>query len=100
MAHWHAVPLEELGADGRAVVEVAGREIALFRIGDRVHAFDDACPHAGNPLSEGEVAGSTLTCVYHLWKFDLETGACLSGDEPARRYETEVRDEAVWIDVR
>jgi nitrite reductase/ring-hydroxylating ferredoxin subunit len=73
--------------------------VALFRVGESVHAFDNACPHEGNPLVEGDLAGETLTCAYHLWRFDLETGACLHGDRPARRYETEIRGEEIWIDL-
>jgi nitrite reductase/ring-hydroxylating ferredoxin subunit len=48
---------------------------------------------------DGEVAGRALTCVYHGWRFDLETGACLFGDAPARTYPVDVRDGEAWIDV-
>jgi nitrite reductase/ring-hydroxylating ferredoxin subunit len=88
----------EAGAD-RAVVDVEGREIAIFRDGDRAWAVDAACPHAGNPLVEGDVLGTTLVCAFHGWRFDLETGACLLGEEPVRRYPAEVRDGGVWIDL-
>jgi nitrite reductase/ring-hydroxylating ferredoxin subunit len=90
---WHRVEL----AGERAVVAVDGREIAVFRAGGRVHAFANACPHEGNPLVEGDVLGETLTCAYHGWRFDLETGACLFGEEPAQRYPAEERDGAIWI---
>jgi nitrite reductase/ring-hydroxylating ferredoxin subunit len=86
------------GAD-RAVVEIDGRTIAVFRDGDRVWAVDAACPHEGNPLVMGEVLGATLTCAFHGWRFDLETGACLHGEEPVRRYPAELRDGEVWIDL-
>jgi nitrite reductase/ring-hydroxylating ferredoxin subunit len=83
------VPLELLSGD-RVVVAAGGREIVVLRVGDEVHAFDNACPHQGNPLVEGELLGDVLECAYHGWRFDLATGACLAGDEPARRYDAEL----------
>lgn len=98
MAHWHSVPVQALES-GRAVVDVDDREVALFLVDGRVHAFENACPHEGNPLIEGEVLGSVLACAFHGWRFDLETGACLAGDQAAKRYRAELRDEAIWIAV-
>ena len=91
------IPLSSLGADGRAVVEVAGTEIAIFVVDGAAHAFANACPHEGNPLHEGEILDDTLTCAYHGWKFDLGTGACLFGDEPARVYRAEVQNGEVVV---
>jgi nitrite reductase/ring-hydroxylating ferredoxin subunit len=99
VVRWHRVPLSTLETAGRAVVVAGGREIVLFRVDGDVHALENACPHAGNPLVEGEIVGGTLTCAYHLWRFDLETGACLAGEEAARRYATVVREGEVWIDL-
>jgi nitrite reductase/ring-hydroxylating ferredoxin subunit len=95
---WHRVSAAALVGD-RALVEIGGRTVVLFRVDGTVHAFDNACPHEGNPLVEGEIVGPMLTCVYHGWRFDLETGACLLGEGAARRYPTEVRDGAVWVDL-
>src|SRR5919202_6526566 len=90
---WHSV---EIRGD-RAVVTVAGHDVAVFRDGERVWAVDAACPHAGNPLVEGDLLGTTLVCAFHGWRFDLETGACLLGDEAVRRYEAEIRGDELWI---
>ncbi len=80
----------------RTVTEIGGREILVLRTDRGVYALDARCPHAGNPLSEAELLGDTLVCAFHGWRFDLETGACLLGDEPVRRYAAElVGDEAV-----
>ena len=94
---WVRVPLAALDADGRAVVEENGHEIAVFLVEGKAHALANTCPHEGNPLVEGDLLGPTLTCAYHSWRFDLETGACLFGDEPARVYPAEVRDGEIWI---
>jgi nitrite reductase/ring-hydroxylating ferredoxin subunit len=94
---WLRVPIAELDAEGRTVVESDDGEIAVFLADGQAYAVANTCPHEGNPLVEGELLGLTLTCAYHLWKFDLETGACLFGDEPVRRYPAEVRNEEIWI---
>jgi nitrite reductase/ring-hydroxylating ferredoxin subunit len=93
------IPLSTLDSDGRAVIEVNGRDIAVFVVDGAVYALDNRCPHEGNPLVEGEMLGPTLTCAYHGWRFDLETGACLHGDEPLRRYPGEIRDGEIVISV-
>jgi nitrite reductase/ring-hydroxylating ferredoxin subunit len=90
---WHRVELE----GDRALVTVDGEEIVVFRSKGRVHALASRCPHQGNPLVEGELLGDMLVCAYHGWRFDLETGACLFGDEPVRRYPVEVRGGEIWV---
>ena len=55
------------------------RALVLFRNGETVRALDDCCPHAGAPLSEGTVEGKTVTCSWHGWTFDCETGESLDG---------------------
>jgi UDP-MurNAc hydroxylase len=40
------------------------------------------CPHRGADLAVfGEVDGCILTCTLHGWKFDLDTGRCLTADD-------------------
>jgi nitrite reductase/ring-hydroxylating ferredoxin subunit len=99
VAAYVRIPLSTLDSDGRAVVEVNGRDIAVFVVDGAVYALDNRCPHEGNPLVEGEMLGPTLTCAYHGWRFDLETGACLHGDEPLRCYPGEIRDGEIVISV-
>ena len=61
--------LADLPEDGTLAVDLDGRPVVLVRRGDAVHALDDACPHAGAPLSEGVVDGEALTCTWHGWGF-------------------------------
>ena len=91
------IPLSSLDRDGRAVVELGGTEIAIFVVDGEAHAFANACPHEGNPLHEGEIRGDTLTCAYHGWRFDLGTGACLFGEEPARVYRAQIEGQEVVV---
>ncbi len=95
----HRLPLSAVGPDGRAVVTLGDREVAVFLVDGAVHAFANACPHEGNPLALGEIAGPTLTCAFHGWRFDLDTGACLIGEAAATRYPAELRGEEILIEV-
>jgi len=81
-----SVSLERL-ARGPVVVETpGGDQIAVFAVDGEVFAVDNRCPHEGNPLVQGDVLGRTLVCAFHGWRFDLETGSCLAGLRPVRRY--------------
>jgi len=54
----------------------------VFRTGaDAVFALVDRCPHRGGPLSEGIVAGDTVTCPLHNWVIGLADGVALAPDE-------------------
>lgn len=48
------------------------------------YTFERYCPHRKADLSIfGEINGQVLTCTLHGWKFDLETGKCLTADDKA-----------------
>ena len=81
-------------------VRIAGRQIALFDNGKTVFACNNLCPHEGYPLSEGSLSGRCiLTCNWHNWKFDLESGANLLGGDCLTTYPVELRDDEIWIDL-
>jgi nitrite reductase (NADH) small subunit len=91
------IPLRE----GRAV-NVAGREIALFNLGDRFLAVDARCPHNGGPLAEGIVTGTSVVCPLHAWKINLETGSVTKPDaNPAcvGTYATRIDSGVILIEL-
>jgi NAD(P)H-dependent nitrite reductase small subunit len=55
-------------------VVVDRREIALFNVDDHIYALENACPHQGAALSEGWIEGTTVTCPWHAWCFNLTDG--------------------------
>lgn len=98
--HWvrvtpcDSIPLRE----GRSV-SLAGREIAIFNLGDRYLATDNKCPHGGGPLCDGIVAGDAVVCPLHAWKVRLDTGTV---ERPAKdvcvaTYPTRVEDGIVML---
>ncbi len=69
------------------------------RRGDAVDVLDDECPHEGHPLSMGLVRGNVLTCPWHNWRFDTESGECVVGQESVRRHQTEVLHGEVFVAI-
>lgn len=65
------------------VVQVGDASVAVFNLGGKFYATQDACTHAGGPLSEGALDGTMIVCPLHGSGFDVTTGKVLRG--PAAR---------------
>jgi NAD(P)H-dependent nitrite reductase small subunit len=77
-------------------VELGNRALAVFRVGDEVRVIDDACPHAGAPLSAGHVDDGCVVCSLHGWAFRLRDGRCPDNEGiGVRVYESRVVDGVV-----
>jgi len=95
-----ATPLSEIEDGACKLFRISGKQIALFRRAAIVYACNNRCPHEGYPLSEGDLdADCVLTCNWHNWKFNLESGENLYGGDRLRVYPVEVRGDDVWIDL-
>ncbi len=91
--------LGDLDRKGVKIVKLGRKQIALFKSGERVYACNNRCPHEGYPLAEGSLTdGCVLTCNWHNWKFDLESGETLIGGDKLRRYPVVVEDGGIWLD--
>ena len=65
MAYREVVRVQDI-LDGRGFcVRIGQIDVGLFRVGDEVFATENRCPHAGDPLSEGQLEDSIITCRAH-----------------------------------
>jgi nitrite reductase (NADH) small subunit len=87
--------------EGRGyLVEVDGEDIALFRVGDEVHAIENACPHRNGPLAFGDLRGTTVFCPLHSWPFDVRTGLCEEfPGASVRTFRVHVESDEVQIEL-
>ncbi len=94
------VSVDDLREKGRTVFRLDGRQIALFHTRKGIYACNNRCPHEGYPLREGTLDGNCLlTCNWHNWKFDLETGDNQRDGDRLRIYPVEIRGAEVWIEI-
>lgn len=57
-------------------IRVGITRIAVWNVGGRFHAIEDACKHMKAPLSNGRIEGTTLVCGWHGWRYEITTGEC------------------------
>lgn len=85
--------------EGRRVV-IEGYHVGIFHTEDSFYAISDVCPHMGGPLSDGDVAATTVSCPLHARKVDLCTGEVKNDDlSRALTFPVEVRDNIVYVDA-
>jgi chlorite dismutase/nitrite reductase/ring-hydroxylating ferredoxin subunit len=98
------LPLAELPPGTTTTVYAAGKQVALFNVGETVYALSNRCSHARGPLSEGTVDAEAceVTCPWHYAKFDLASGRVVDGvaQTAVPAYETEIRDGQIRIRER
>jgi nitrite reductase/ring-hydroxylating ferredoxin subunit len=92
------IPLASLPDGGRHTVELEGRRVTVFNLGDRFVAYHDRCLHQGGPVcsqgtfhphlvaevtADGSVreyfkeGDKVIACPWHGWEYDLATGEAL-----------------------
>lgn len=90
----------ELWKGEKKEVYVDGVSVLVVHTESGIYAFNNHCPHAGAPLSEGFFNNNVITCARHGWQFEACTG---KGINPISaqlcQYSVKVDDsEDIWID--
>jgi nitrite reductase/ring-hydroxylating ferredoxin subunit len=74
-------------------VDVAGKELIIFRYGDRYVAMDRWCPHRNGDLTDGRIIGRALKCPLHGFMFSVENGLGVNcGDFHVKVHEVQVEN--------
>ena len=76
------------------------QRVAVARVGSKLYAFNDLCPHEGCQLSAGRLTGTTLMCPCDGSQFDVATGAVLRGPAQLPLVTYEVREQNGEIEVQ
>ena len=102
MAEWVRVAaLADVQPGTLRGVRAGNQDIVLANVEGDVYALLDRCSHQDFPLSDGELVGDRLACIYHGATFDVCTGRAmqLPAIRPVRTFPVQVRDGAVFVEV-
>jgi toluene monooxygenase system ferredoxin subunit len=90
-------------AGGMKQFDVAGGpQILIVNADGEFFAYQAFCPHERVKLEDGVHDGSVLTCLEHMWQFDVRTGAPVAdADTGLRSYRLKDEDGAlhVWVEA-
>jgi nitrite reductase/ring-hydroxylating ferredoxin subunit len=91
-----AAASDQIPEQGRLVLDIGETTIGIFRVGGRLFAYVNSCPHMGGPVCQGltipavrEVVGDDrvsrgctfdeselrIVCPWHGYEFAIETGS-------------------------
>jgi nitrite reductase/ring-hydroxylating ferredoxin subunit len=92
--------LDDLAVGSMKMLKVDGHRICLVRTSEGLFALDNACPHQGYGLIQGDLAGDLLTCEWHNWKFRVTDGTCVVGEENVQTHDVHVGSDGSVFVVR
>lgn len=114
----HVTTVDECPPGERRIIDIEGREIAVFNVDGEFHALANYCVHQGGPLCEGMTAGTVratdttdegwdweycnegeiISCPWHGWEFDITSGEHLAQTGyRTPTYDVEVDGDDVYV---
>jgi nitrite reductase/ring-hydroxylating ferredoxin subunit len=91
-----AGPSSSIPDNGRLVVDIGDTTVGIFRVGGRLHAYENRCPHMGGPVCQGLIIPAVrevvndkqvstgyrfdesemrIVCPWHGYEFAIDTGS-------------------------
>jgi 3-phenylpropionate/trans-cinnamate dioxygenase ferredoxin component len=91
----------EVAPGAALLVNVDGKDIALFNIAGTFFAIENACTHEEASLAEGEIDGHEVSCPWHGARFDVRTGEvlCAPAEEDLQRYNVRVIGDDIEVEI-
>ena len=90
----------DIPAGSGQVVEVGGKTLAIFNCGGTFYATENSCKHRGGPLGEGALSGTTVTCPWHGWSYDVTSGACdMDPSVTIQRFDVKVEGNDILVSL-
>jgi nitrite reductase (NADH) small subunit len=116
MSSLDAGPEEAIPQGRFRLVRLGHREIGLTRWHNQLYAILNVCPHQRGPLCQGPLLGRVsaprpgtmepadapplISCPWHGWEFELDTGAAVPDARyRVRTFPVTVRDGRVLVEV-
>lgn len=100
MAFVRALKKDELPVGMLRELQIEGKIVALANVDGTFYAIDNICLHRGGPLAEGELMGSSVTCPWHGWQYDVTTGKSLVNPAVGlTTFPVEIRGDDIYVDI-
>lgn len=93
--------VHEIPENRAYVATVSGERVAVFKYEGKVSAVSSVCQHQNGPLGEGEIIDGCITCPWHGFQYDPETGASPPPfTEKVPTFNVRIKDGKVLVDKK
>lgn len=77
---------------------ILARRVAVVNDNGHLFGIESECKHMMASLAKGKINDGVVTCPWHGWKYELETGRCLTKDKfTLKKYEIEINEDEVFL---
>lgn len=81
-------------------VKVDETSVILNRQGMNVTCYRNACSHLEYPIDMGKVSNGIITCPFHKYQFQLDSGKCLNAPaDSLESYPVKIEGEIVFVEI-
>ena len=82
-------------------IELQGRSFIVAECGGELLVYPSLCPHQLGPLAAATLhEDGTVTCPWHGYRFDVRSGACISGHSCRLSHLPQIHEEGGLVVVR
>lgn len=93
-------PAASIAEGERKIVDVGDHSIGVFHFRGQWYALSNSCLHRGGPVCTGTLEGTTLTCPWHGYQYDVRTGELLVDHTSyLPTYKVTLEDDQVYVEV-
>lgn len=90
--------VDQIPQSGILTGKIGKNSLILYRHGENVNCYLNACPHLATPLDRGKLDNHILTCASHGFQYNLQTGECLTvADIPLQSYPVHIKTDKVFV---
>ena len=99
MALLRAAKASEIPPGTICEFQLDGKTVAVANVNGKFYCIDNTCLHRGGPLGQGVMEGSSVTCPWHGWQYDVTTGKVgMNPSVGVSCYPVEVRGDEIFVD--
>lgn len=96
-----ACRVDEIAPNKARIIPVGGERVAVFKYDGKISAVSNVCQHQNGPLGEGRVVDGCITCPWHGYQYEPDTGASPPPfTEKVPTFNVRIDRDQVWIDPK
>jgi sulfoxide reductase heme-binding subunit YedZ len=93
-----ACAVAEIPENRARIICLSGERVAIFKYDGKISAVSNVCQHQNGPLGEGKIVFGCITCPWHGYQYQPDTGASPPPfGEKVPTFNVRVKNDRVYV---